>query len=118
MPNVTLMQRIFEHWGDIELLPAMQGRFGIDLARELHPAVILMDLHLTDIPGDQVVQFLRDDQETSSIPVVIISAEATAKHVQRLMAAGANGYMTKPLNVRELRETIAELLDASVPTAS
>ena len=114
LANITLVQRIFEHWGEIELVPAIQGRLGIDLARLHHPALILLDLHLTDIPGDEVLQLLRDDPETASIPVVIISADATPGQIQRLQAAGASAYLTKPLNVRELREIATEMLGAQV----
>ena len=115
LANIALVQRLFDQWGDMELIPAPQGRLGIALAREHQPALILLDLHLTDVPGDEVLQLLRDDDETASIPVVIISADATPGQIRRLTAAGAYGYLIKPLNVRQLRATITEMILANNP---
>ncbi len=111
--NLTLVQRILSQRTDIEILPAMQGRIGLDLARVHRPALILLDLHLPDISGDVVLQQLRDDPLTSSIPVVILSADATPGQIQRLQAAGASSYLTKPLNVRELLRVVEELVPES-----
>jgi CheY-like chemotaxis protein len=109
--NVKLVERILHGAAnDYELVPAMQGRLGVDLARELRPALILMDLHLPDLTGEEVLHLLRDDPDTSSIPVVVVSADATSNHIQRLQTAGASAYLTKPFNVRELLSTIAELI--------
>ncbi|MCU1502605.1 MAG: sensor protein [Ilumatobacteraceae bacterium] len=110
LANITLVQRILGRRPDIELLPAMQGRLGIELAQQHQPDLILMDLHLPDIAGDEVLQLLRDDPATNSIPVIVISADATAGQVQRLQAAGAIAYLTKPFNVRELLVTINDAL--------
>ncbi|MBI5087438.1 MAG: response regulator [Actinobacteria bacterium] len=114
LANITLVQRILADRGDIELVPAMQGRLGVDLAHQRRPDLILLDLHLPDIQGDEVLRQLRDDPATASIPVVVVSADATAGQVQRLQSAGAVAYLTKPFNVRELLQTIDEYLDASV----
>jgi signal transduction histidine kinase/CheY-like chemotaxis protein len=111
LANITLVQRIIAQRNDIELLPAMQGRLGIDLARQHRPALILMDLHLPDIPGEEVLQRLRDDPVTRSIPVVVVSADATTGQIQRLQAAGASAYLTKPFNVRELLDTVTQLVE-------
>src|ERR1700677_739592 len=88
------------------MLPAMQGRLDIDLARHDHPAVVLLDLHLPDISGDEVLQRLRDDPETSGIPVVMVSADATPGQVQRLLNAGALAYLTKPIDVGQLLQIL------------
>ena len=110
--NIILVQRIMAKRNDVELLPAMQGRLGVDLARTHRPTVILLDLHLPDIPGDEVLQMLRDDPRTSAIPVIVISGDATPRQIQRLQTAGAAAYMTKPYDVRELLDTVTELVDA------
>jgi CheY-like chemotaxis protein len=108
------VQRILANRSDIELVPAMQGRIGVDLARQHRPALILLDLHLPDIPGDQVLQELRDDPETAAIPVIVVSADATPTQVQRLKSAGASAYLTKPFNVRDLLQAISETLGERV----
>jgi signal transduction histidine kinase/CheY-like chemotaxis protein len=113
MANLKLVQRILANRGDIHIVPAMQGRLGLELARQHRPSLILLDLHLPDTDGDTVLQQLRDDPSTSSIPVVILSADATTSHIQRLQTAGASAYLTKPLNVRQLLATIDELLPST-----
>jgi PAS domain S-box-containing protein len=102
LSNLKLVERIFAQRPDVEVVAAMHGSLGLELAREHDPALILLDLHLPDINGEQVLQRLRDDPVTASIPVVIVSADATSGQVQRLLASGATSYITKPIDVREL----------------
>jgi CheY-like chemotaxis protein len=111
LANIALVERIFSERADYELLPAMQGRLGIDLARQNQPAVILLDLHLPDISGDEVLRQLRTDPATATIPVIVVSADATTGQAQRLRSAGASAFLTKPFVVRELIETVATFVD-------
>jgi len=67
-----------------------------------HPGLILLDLHLPDIPGDEVLARLLEDPETRDIPVVILSADATPVRIERLLTQGARSYLTKPFDVAEL----------------
>jgi signal transduction histidine kinase/CheY-like chemotaxis protein len=110
LANLKLVQNLLGHRPTIKIIPAMQGRLGLELAREHHPVLILLDLHLPDIGGDQVLQELRDDPTTASTPVVILSADATTGQVQRLLSAGACAYLTKPFNVRELLRILDSVL--------
>jgi CheY-like chemotaxis protein len=112
LANVTLVQRIVGQREGIEIIPAMQGRLGLELAREHLPALVLLDLHLPDISGDEVLQRLRDDPVTAEIPLVIVSADATPGQIQRLLNAGALAYLTKPIDVGEL----LGILDDHLPT--
>ena len=102
LSNVTLIERVFAQRPGVEVMTAIQGRFGLELAREHQPDLILLDLHLPDLGGDHVLQRLRDEPATASIPVVIISADATEGQVRRLLTAGATAYLTKPIDVQEL----------------
>ncbi len=113
LANLSLVQRIVAQRDGIEIIPAMQGRLGLELAQEHRPALILLDLHLPDISGDEVLQRLRDDPKTASIPVVMVSAEATPGQVQRLLNAGALAYLTKPIDINQL----LQILDDHVLTA-
>ncbi len=108
--NLRLIERILGRRGDVEILAAMQGRFGIDLARQHRPSLILLDLHLPDISGEEILRRLLDDPLTASIPVVMVTADATAGQVQRLLSAGAAAYLTKPLDVAQLLGLLDELL--------
>jgi signal transduction histidine kinase/ActR/RegA family two-component response regulator len=110
LSNLKLLERILAQRSEIEVIAAMQGRLGLELAREHHPALILLDLHLPDMGGDRVLQQLRDDPATAAIPVIIVSADATAGQIQRLLTAGATAYLTKPLDVRELLRLLDEAL--------
>jgi len=85
----------------------MQGRLGLTLAKEHQPDAILLDIHLPDISGEQVLEELRKDPATASIPVVILSADATPHQIQRLQAAGAAAYLTKPIEIRQLLDVLA-----------
>jgi CheY-like chemotaxis protein/two-component sensor histidine kinase len=102
LSNLKLVERIFAQRPDVEVVAAMHGSLGLELAREHSPSLILLDLHLPDIGGEKVLQRLRDDPITASIPVVIVSADATSGQIQRLLASGATSYITKPIDVREL----------------
>lgn len=83
MSNLKLIERVLAHRPSVELAPTMQGRLGLDLAREHRPDLILLDLHLPDMQGDEVLRQLRRDPDTAHIPVVVISAEATPGQVRK-----------------------------------
>jgi PAS domain S-box-containing protein len=106
LPNLKLIERVFSGRPQFRLMSAMQGRLGLELARENGPDLILLDLHLPDIPGDEVLMQLRQDPATRRIPVVMISADATHGQVKRLIEAGADEYLTKPLDVKRFLETV------------
>jgi PAS domain S-box-containing protein len=110
LSNFKLIEELMALRPGVKLIPAMQGRMGLDLARQNHPDVILLDVHLPDISGDEVLRRLRDDPETRHIPVVVISADATPRQIDRLRAAGAREYLTKPLDVKKLLALLDELL--------
>jgi CheY-like chemotaxis protein/two-component sensor histidine kinase len=110
LANLSLVEQILEARPEWRLVPALQGQLGVDLAREHTPDVVLLDLHLPDISGEEVLRQLRADPRTEGIPVVVISADATPKTVERLRASGATAYLTKPLRVREFVRTIETAL--------
>ncbi len=114
MSNLKLVERIFAQRPDVEVVAALHGSLGLELAREHNPALILLDLHLPDIGGEQVLQRLRDDPATASIPVVIVSADATSGQIQRLLASGASSYITKPIDVRELLGVFEKTINGRV----
>jgi signal transduction histidine kinase/ActR/RegA family two-component response regulator len=108
LSNLRLLEAVLGDVG-IEVVPAMQGRIGLELARELRPSLVLLDKHLPDMNGIEVLRRLRADPATASIPVVIVTADATEGRAERLLAAGASAHLTKPIDVRELRTVIADL---------
>jgi two-component system NtrC family sensor kinase len=99
--NLRLVERVIGMRVGVGLLSAMQGRLGLELARRHRPDLILLDLNLPDIPGHEVLARLHGDADTAAIPVVVVSADATAGAVERLRAAGAAAYLAKPIDVAE-----------------
>jgi PAS domain S-box-containing protein len=110
LSNSTLMERILANRPGVKLLLAMQGRMGLDLAREHVPDLILLDVHLPDMQGDIVLRHLRADARTKDIPVAMVSADATPGQIERLKAAGAQAYLTKPIDVKQLLAFVDENL--------
>jgi CheY-like chemotaxis protein len=106
LSNLKLVERLLERLPDVRLIPAMQGMLGLELARQHQPDLILLDLHLPDVHGREVLEKLKQDPATAAIPVVVLSADATASQVERLLAAGAADYATKPIDVEWLLDTI------------
>ena len=78
----------------------------MELAREHRPELILLDLHLPDLAGEQVLRRLRSDARTADLPIVVVSADATPSSVERLRVIGANAYLTKPLDVDEFLRVV------------
>jgi CheY-like chemotaxis protein len=107
--NVRLVQRIFADRPELTVISAMQGRLGIDLAKQHRPSVILLDLHLPDLPGEEVFRQLQADPETNTIPVVVMSADATPGRVRRLLAMGVRDYITKPIDLDLFRTVVSQL---------
>jgi PAS domain S-box-containing protein len=110
LANLTLIETILAGRPEITLVPALQGRLGIDLACQHGPDLILLDLHLPDIPGDEVLARLREGRTTQGIPVVVISADATPGRIERLRGEGVAAYLTKPLDVDEFLDTVDAVL--------
>jgi len=120
LSNLRLIESLLAQRPRVRLLSAMQGRLGLDLAMEHRPHLILLDLHLPDIPGEEALLRLRSAPETRDVPVVVISADATTGQADRLRALGAHAYLPKPLDVRRLIEllngALAKSADASPST--
>jgi CheY-like chemotaxis protein len=108
--NVRLMERVLQQRPGLALLHAAQGRQGLEIARRRRPDVVLLDLHLPDMSGDDVVRELWQDAATRAIPVVVVTADATPGTAVRLKAAGAVGVLTKPIDVRGVLGVLDSLL--------
>ncbi|MBI3658933.1 response regulator, partial [Candidatus Acetothermia bacterium] len=93
-----------------KLLPTMQGQLGLDLAREHSPDLILLDMHLPDIQGYEVLQQLQTNPKTRQIPVVVISVDDTLAQMKQMLSAGAKDYLVKPLDVKQFLQVVDQIL--------
>jgi PAS domain S-box-containing protein len=109
LSNLRLIEEILAEHPNIKLLTAMQGQMGLDLARQHSPDLVLLDLHLPDVPGSHVLAQLKAGEMTRDIPVVIVSADATHGQIERLITAGAKDYLTKPIDINKFLRIVQEM---------
>ncbi len=108
--NLRLVEQVLKQRPSATLIPAMLAGVALDLARQHRPDLILLDLRLPDMPGEDVMHQLRIDPATRNIPIVILSAYASQKHIDQLLASGATAYLTKPIRVRDLLQVLDGIL--------
>ncbi len=113
LSNLSLIEQLLRKDAGFHLLTAMQGRIGLDLARQHSPDLILLDLHLPDMPGWDVLAELQGSETTRRIPTIIVSADATEGQFKRLMDAGARSYITKPIDVTQFYRAMEQTAAAS-----
>lgn len=108
--NLTLIEDIIASRPDFFLLTARDAFAGIELARLAQPDLILMDINLPGMSGTEALAVLRKDSLTQDIPVIALSANAIPRDIEKGLEAGFFHYLTKPVRVNELMDT----LDAAV----
>jgi CheY-like chemotaxis protein len=111
--NLKLVERILERRGGVELHEAHTGAEGLALAAKLRPSVVLLDLRLPDLPGEEVLRLLRADEATRDTPVIVVSAEARPAEADRVLAAGADDFLVKPIDVATFLEVVDRMLARS-----
>jgi DNA-binding response OmpR family regulator len=102
LTTLDLLERVLSRRPGTEILAAMQGGLGADLAREHRPDLILLDLQLPDMPGNAVLDRLEEDAASAGIPVAVVGSDAPAQQVRRLLDRGVIGFLAKPIDVRGL----------------
>lgn len=116
--NVRLMERVLQRRPGIQLVHAARGDEGLRLAREKRPDLILLDLHLPDMSGMDVLHYLWQDTVLRQIPVAVLSADATPAQARRLKASGAVAYLTKPLDISEVMNLLDDQLRHGLATGA
>jgi len=101
-----VMRRLAQGLPAVTLLVAETGEAGLRSAEIRRPDVIVVDEHLPDISGHDVLRRLREHPATRHLPVVALSANPDRHNRARMLAAGASAYLTKPVNLRELERAI------------
>ncbi len=108
--NLKLVSKLIDKRTAINLLSAEEPVAGIELAVEHRPDLILLDINLPEMSGFEVLRHLRDMAETRDIPVIALSANAMADDLRKGEEAGFNGYLTKPINVKEFIAVLQKML--------
>ena len=109
LANRKLVQLLIARRSDLELISAETGREGLRLAQTYLPDIILLDISLPDIQGDQVLKQLRGNSQTSRIPVIAISGDGIEE--TRLRFPEFQAYLEKPVDIQMFYDTINALLD-------
>lgn len=112
--NIALAKRLFSSYAQLNLHVAGNGTDGLKLSEILKPDLILLDLNLPDMSGDQVLKTLKENSELSDIPIIILSADATKERPQELLRLGARAYLTKPIIIETLLESISNAVESKV----
>ncbi len=109
--NVEVMRGILAQRPQVELQVSMTGLDGLAAIRARRPDLILLDMHLPDISGMELLRHLKSDPNTGSIPIVIVSADALAQQIEAAFEAGCSHYLTKPVSVTELLNVLDDQLE-------
>jgi two-component system cell cycle response regulator DivK len=92
-------------------IEAETGEAGVRLAQERCPSLVLMDIRLPGIDGVEALRRLRAEQTTRGIPVMAMTASVMTEDRQKILAAGFDGYQSKPINVTDFVAAVAQLLE-------
>ena len=105
--NMKLLRDVLESAG-YRTVEATTGGRAVELAAERRPDLVLMDVQLPDLNGVEALGRLRADERTASIPVLAVTAQAMQGDRERFLAAGFDGYVSKPVNIVELLGTVKQ----------
>lgn len=110
--NMELVTDLLEVTG-YKVIQAETAETGIERARAEHPDLILMDIGLPDMDGLTAAGILKQDQLTKDIPIIALTSHAMKDDEERIMAAGCDGYLTKPIDTREFPKRVAGFISST-----
>ena len=108
--NRKLMREVLRVTG-YQTMETETAEEGMRVVREARPALILMDLQLPGLDGFAATSALRADPKTNKIPIIAVTASAMSHHQPKILAAGFDGYQTKPIHVKEFLQVVRQVLD-------
>ncbi|WP_434052283.1 MAG: response regulator [Roseibium sp.] len=107
--NMKLFHDLLEAHG-YNTLQTRTGIEALQLAREHHPDLILMDIQLPEVSGLEVTKWIKEDETISSIPVIAVTAFAMKGDEERIRQGGCEAYISKPISVAKFLETVRAFL--------
>jgi two-component system cell cycle response regulator DivK len=109
--NLKLLKDILDFYGYTTVVTGL-GAAALDLARQHHPNLILLDILLPDISGLEAARRLKADEQTRAIPIIAVTAFAMLGDREKILDSGCDDYITKPVNVRALLAIVRRYIDA------
>jgi CheY-like chemotaxis protein len=113
--NTVLVERILRARPGVAFGSAPDGRTGLDRVNQLRPDLVLLDLQLPDMSGEQVLAALRASAATRDIPVIVVTADIDPAVHYRILASGARGFLVKPYDITELLRAVDGSLQTDGP---
>ncbi|ATQ79229.1 two-component system response regulator (plasmid) [Massilia violaceinigra] len=107
--NMDLMIFVMNVWGFL-VIPALNGPAGLAISKSEIPDLIICDIQMPHLDGFQIVQTLKSDPQYSSIPIIALTAMAMMGDKENLLAAGFDSYLSKPVEIDELKGALRKLL--------
>ncbi len=107
--NIILLRDLLQVTG-YSTNEATNGKEGVELARTSKPDLILMDIQMPEMDGLEATRILKTDAATRNIPILALSSYAMKGDKERILAAGCDGYLAKPFDIKELLKIVAEYL--------
>ena len=104
--NIYLVQAIFSERTDFQLLTATNGKTGLEMALAHHPDLILLDLNLPDMDGEEFLTKLRAIDSVAAIPIVIVSADAMEEQRTYFLSLKVADYVTKPFDIDQFERIV------------
>ena len=109
--NAYLMQAIFDSRPNVRLQVLTHGQAGLDFAAQHRPDLILLDMNLPDMDGEEFLRHLRADEGSAKIPVVVVSADAMGEHRGLCQSLGIADYITKPFDLDQFEKIVNRYLN-------
>jgi len=110
LTNLRLVEQVFEMLPSVTLLNALEPLLGLELAKQHNPDLILLDINLPVMDGFEVLKKIQQEKSISNIPVIAVSASVMSGDIQKGLDAGFNEYITKPIDIKILLETVKKTL--------
>jgi signal transduction histidine kinase/ActR/RegA family two-component response regulator len=109
--NRRLIERVLKVYPWVRLQAAGSGGAGLALIESLAPDLVLLDLHLPDMPGEEVLRRMQESPALGTAPVIVLSADVSDTTRRRVLSAGARDFVPKPFEIRQLTNAVESLLE-------
>lgn len=109
--NMKLFRAILKLIPDVEIFEETNGNLGLELIKSGNPKLIILDIQLPEISGIDICMELRKDEKFKIIPIIAVTSFAMKGDKERILAAGFDEYVSKPIKVNEFRELVKKYLN-------